>query len=158
MSEILDFPGRDQRRTLTAYGRFLLAANEQAEAAEKERKMCEGAKKPKPAQIRTAKKELDHLFSGKNAEVSEQLYKEGLDDLVSKRKPTEERQIYILLPGHSEAMQVTINAPLAYTEATLFYIHVETLTGIANQAYDHAPTAINTARLARLDSSLNNPL
>lgn len=152
MGEVINFPERGMPNTLTAHGRFLLAAINQEMAAEKERKLRQAANKPKPtpAQIRAAKKELDHLFTGENAKISEQLYNEGLDDLVRRRTPQEEKQIHFLLPNDYVARVMMVTATARYTAATLFYIHIETLTGIANQAYDHTPNTTNTARTARL--------
>jgi hypothetical protein len=108
MSEILDFP---ERKQTTEIGRFLMAVDQQQTEAEKKALLARAKEKPTPGRIALARQELQFIFSGGNAEEADQLYRQGLHDVVAQ----------------------------ANTPAAQFYAHVETLTELANRAYDHPP-------------------
>lgn len=147
MGEVINFPERDSKHTLTAHGRFLLAVDEQqeAEAAEAQlQKMQQQRKKPTLAESRLAKKELDFIFSGSNQKDAERMYWRGLNDIVYQRSGTTTEEKIRAFDAFTESMGLQLYGMVIadteqYTPEAQFYIYVERLTEIANHAYDHSP-------------------
>lgn len=142
MGEILDFPKPDIRKNLTALGRFLMVVDEQ----ERERRLQSEDRKNQPptqAQIMNAHKELNLLFTGENQQLAEALYRQGLYDVVHQRTDTvSAEEKYRMLNSFTEEHNIEIFGAVGefkssqLTAAAVFYIHVETLTELANRAYD----------------------
>lgn len=143
MTEILEFP---QRRNLTAMGRFLLAVDQQEEeqvrVSQKKRK-AESLRKPTIAESNIARKELDFIFSGPNKAEAEKHYWRGLDDIANGRKPSvdvaekfEELRRFTNSIGIEVFGAVSVCDPGGHTPESLFYIHIERLTEVANFVYD----------------------
>lgn len=114
MSEILGFP---KEKRMTAVGRFLMTVRQQEEERIRERA---SSNKLTVHSVESARKELRLIFSGDNEAEAEQLYQEGLMDIMQN------------------------GTSLIDTTAAQFYIHVQQLTEVANSAHDRYPEQANS--------------
>lgn len=146
MGEIIDFP-KSPKSSISSAGRMLLILEEQSQA--QRMKLHLNSRRPSLVQSAVAKKELNFLFNGENAEVATEQYRQGLEDVVARRQVVEKRKVRILF--HDDfvvATEVEAHRTLL-TDSALFYIHVENLIATA-AANDHLPNHPNTARLDRV--------
>lgn len=142
MSELLEFKSH---KRLTAMGRFLLVVEQQEDELVAKEREANRRKKSEitSAQSQAARRELNHLFSGENNAPCELLYKQGLDDIIHRRKssvPVAER--FRDLEMFANTLELRIFGFMAdfvdvgHTPASLFYIHVENLTAAAYAQFD----------------------
>lgn len=131
MGEILNF---DTRKT-TAEGRFFMAVEEQEEERMRSRHSSGSvSRKPTQQQSVHAARRLQFIFSGENKQQAEELYQEGLADVVAGPR---DKVGWHPEPGY-ERFGIEIYYP-RYSAAALFYMHVAQLADIANHAYDCMP-------------------
>lgn len=147
MGEVVQFP-RQNQSSEAALGRFLIGSAQ--ESLVNNLKMVATANRPTTAQIVAAKKELQFIFGGDNTEVAEELYRQGLEDVVHRK-----RAISKSTANHDGSVaSATVEASaLLYSDAARFYMHVEQLTATAAAEYDCVhTTTVNQARFNRVHS------
>lgn len=147
MGELIQFPERDSRHTLTAYGRFLLVVEQQEAEAATARARRAARRKPTARESKVARKELDLLFSGPNKDEAERMYRQGLNDVIAPKGSYADtatsqekfRRLHEFMTGMGIQFYGIATIEQGRTPEALFYIHVERLTETANHAYDRSP-------------------
>lgn len=132
MADIIEFPIK-RREWLSDEDMFYQTAISQEKMPEHKfvGRWVLAKRPPGPRKIAAAKRELQLLFSGQNEEISDRLYKEGLNEVATGGNPRHGWQ-----PKLEYGIWHTEFIP-RYSEAAQFYIHVQNLTSIAASEFDH---------------------
>lgn len=104
-----------------------------------------------PEESQAAKKELNFIFGGDNAEQAEAMYRQGLSDVVHLRRKTVTRMVSFVFTDGFIAYSQKVTATGDWTDEARFYMYVEHLTATAAALYDKPSSYVNEGRFGRVD-------